>query len=226
LIIEPRSGGAQNAAQVRVQYPERDARATRSPRSTKPLQTRSIGIPLAEDGRRCGRSSSLRGLPAPGGSERLFPARDERGMKRSRRSFAPSPATKRSPLQGFYGSDGTRTRDLRRDRPVMVLPDWAGVGGDLRRSRSITAWPCGDCRKSAGASGDLLQDIRGMGSLPQLQTADAYGMRIRPLPAAQLSNSPPIRRRTDDQAASVALQRQRVVRERVSYGARARTRSR
>jgi hypothetical protein len=26
-------------------------------------------------------------------------------------------------LQVFYGSDGTRTRDLRRDRPVMVLPD-------------------------------------------------------------------------------------------------------
>jgi hypothetical protein len=26
-------------------------------------------------------------------------------------------------LQGFYGSDGTRTRDLRRDRPVLVVPD-------------------------------------------------------------------------------------------------------
>jgi hypothetical protein len=25
-------------------------------------------------------------------------------------------------LQGVYGSDGTRTRDLRRDRPVMALP--------------------------------------------------------------------------------------------------------
>jgi len=22
----------------------------------------------------------------------------------------------------FYGSDGTRTRDLRRDRPVLVIP--------------------------------------------------------------------------------------------------------
>jgi Phage integrase family len=30
------------------------------------------------------------------------------------------------------GSDGTRTRDLRRDRPVVLLPGWAGVGGDLR----------------------------------------------------------------------------------------------
>jgi hypothetical protein len=25
-------------------------------------------------------------------------------------------------LQDFYGSDGTRTRDLRRDSPVMVVP--------------------------------------------------------------------------------------------------------
>jgi hypothetical protein len=31
----------------------------------------------------------------------------------------------------FSGSDGTRTRDLRRDRPVVLLPGWAGVGGDL-----------------------------------------------------------------------------------------------
>src|SRR5687767_9417082 len=40
--------------------------------------------------------------------------------------------TKQDDLQALYGSDGTRTRDLRRDRPVMLLPGWAGVGGDLR----------------------------------------------------------------------------------------------
>jgi hypothetical protein len=32
----------------------------------------------------------------------------------------------------WSGSDGTRTRDLRRDRPVLVVPASSGVGGDLR----------------------------------------------------------------------------------------------
>ena len=50
---------------------------------------------------------------------RLILARDLRGMKRSGRSLCQIhiPA-----LQDFYGSDGTRTRDLRRDRPILVLP--------------------------------------------------------------------------------------------------------
>src|ERR687891_2804320 len=50
------------------------------------------------------------------------------GMERSRRSIAPGSTTKDSYLQVVYGSDGTRTRDLRRDRPVMALPGWAGIG--------------------------------------------------------------------------------------------------
>ena len=41
----------------------------------------------------------------------------------SRRSFAPEAGDKRCRFAGvFSGSDGTRTRDLRRDRPVMALP--------------------------------------------------------------------------------------------------------
>ncbi len=55
------------------------------------------------------------------GASRAWPAiygagsaRDER----SRRSFAPGLTTKRCRLQGVYGSDGTRTRDLRRDSSV------------------------------------------------------------------------------------------------------------
>jgi hypothetical protein len=40
-------------------------------------------------------------------------------MKRDRRSFAPERTTIHVDLQGFYGSDGTRTRDLRRDRPAF-----------------------------------------------------------------------------------------------------------
>jgi hypothetical protein len=37
---------------------------------------------------------------------------------RSRRSIAPDRATREADFQGLYGSDGTRTRDLRRDRHV------------------------------------------------------------------------------------------------------------
>ncbi len=54
------------------------------------------------------------------GDSRRSLVRDVRGMRRSRRSFAPLQATKEADLQDFYGSDGTRTRDLRRDRPTIV----------------------------------------------------------------------------------------------------------
>jgi hypothetical protein len=52
------------------------------------------------------------------GDSRGSLGRDVRGMKRGRRSFAPKPPTKGRDVQVLYGSDGTRTRDLRRDRPV------------------------------------------------------------------------------------------------------------
>jgi hypothetical protein len=53
-----------------------------------------------------------------------------------RRSIAPRPATKGSDFQGvFYGSDGTRTRDLRRDRAVMVPPGCPGITGDYRHEQ-------------------------------------------------------------------------------------------
>jgi hypothetical protein len=42
------------------------------------------------------------------------------GMHGDRRSSAPNVATKDTVLQDvFDGSDGTRTRDLRRDRPAF-----------------------------------------------------------------------------------------------------------
>src|SRR5919106_1741398 len=55
--------------------------------------------------------------PALWGNSRPNPARDLRGMEESRRSSAPRKTTKDADLQVSYGSDGTRTRDLRRDRP-------------------------------------------------------------------------------------------------------------
>jgi len=42
--------------------------------------------------------------------------RDRRGIHGSPRSFMPTRTTKDTELQVLYGSDGTRTRDLRRDR--------------------------------------------------------------------------------------------------------------
>jgi hypothetical protein len=65
---------------------------------------------------RCGDS---RVQPASRGDSRSIRGRDMRGMTKGRRSFAPDSATKDAHLQVLYGSDGTRTRDLRRDRPVI-----------------------------------------------------------------------------------------------------------
>ena len=70
---------------------------------------------------------TLAGHPSPGitGYGRLLAAifrpilaRDLRGMKEAGGSYVKY----MSDLQVFYGSDGTRTRDLRRDRPVLALP--------------------------------------------------------------------------------------------------------
>jgi hypothetical protein len=62
-------------------------------------------------------------------------------MKIDRRSFAPRRATEHADLQGLYGSDGTRTRDLRRDRPVMALAGCAGIGGDSRHEQALSIVP-------------------------------------------------------------------------------------
>ena len=62
----------------------------------------------------------------------------------------------------FYGSDGTRTRDLRRDRPVVALPAERGLAGIPDVSRAFRLCRCGDLRVAPGASGGLLRDQRGM----------------------------------------------------------------
>jgi len=88
---------------------------------------------------------------------------------KSRRSFTPILATKHANLQDvFSGSDGTRTRDLRRDRPVLPLADWAGIGGDSPREQgvSLLAW-----RGLPGAGGNLRGPRAGPArdaSLPEL----------------------------------------------------------
>jgi len=64
----------------------------------------------------------LGGLPATAGSLRRFQADSRAGSARDAEKPAVVMSNTYADLQVFYGSDGTRTRDLRRDRPVMVLP--------------------------------------------------------------------------------------------------------
>ncbi len=63
----------------------------------------------------------LRGFPAIGGSLRRFQADSRAGSARDEKKPAVVMSITSTDLQDFYGSDGTRTRDLRRDRPVMAL---------------------------------------------------------------------------------------------------------
>src|SRR5947208_11823679 len=61
------------------------------------------------------------GFPATAASLRGFPADSRAGSARDGKKPAVVTSNTSIDLQGFYGSDGTRTRDLRRDRPVMAL---------------------------------------------------------------------------------------------------------
>src|SRR6266536_1668969 len=58
----------------------------------------------------------LRGLPATAGSLRRFQADSHAGSARDEKKPAVVMSNTYADLQHFYGSDGTRTRDLRRDR--------------------------------------------------------------------------------------------------------------
>jgi hypothetical protein len=90
--------------------------------------------------------------PASCGDSRPIPVRDLRGMEISRRRLRPVGQQKLPICRDFGGSDGTRTRDLRRDRPVLVFAGWAGIGGDCRREQGF---PTVALRGSAGVGGDL-----------------------------------------------------------------------
>src|SRR5919198_2871601 len=79
----------------------------------------------------------FRGLAARPGSLRQFQADSRAGSARDEKKPAVVMSNTCIDLQDFYGSDGTRTRDLRRDRPVMVFPCWAGIwcaSGAFRQS--------------------------------------------------------------------------------------------
>ncbi len=122
---------------------------------------------------RLGRSCRLRESPATTGVVRGFPvgmsafrARDERRMRRDRRSSAPLRTTEHGDLQGLRG---------RKTGATGLEPATSGVTGrswclrDRRESAGISAMSgtfrlasCGDRRVPAGVSADLPRDVRGM----------------------------------------------------------------
>jgi hypothetical protein len=61
----------------------------------------------------------LRGLPATRGASRRFQVDSGAGSARDEEEAGVRYVKDIYYLQGFYGSDGTRTRDLRRDRPAF-----------------------------------------------------------------------------------------------------------
>ena len=72
--------------------------------------------------RRSGRTTGgVAGRPSAGirGSRRVWAATSGAGYARDEMKPAVDMSNTYADLQGFYGSDGTRTRDLRRDRPAF-----------------------------------------------------------------------------------------------------------
>ena len=74
-------------------------------------------------------------------------------METGRRSFVLNRRQKDAVLQGVYGSDGTRTRDLRRDRPAFLpassATEWGRAPPARSRSCCQTA-PAIDLRRPKG----------------------------------------------------------------------------
>ena len=62
-----------------------------------------------------------------------------------------------------------------------MVPGWAGIGREYLREQGVSPPACGDFRARAGASGDVLRDVRGMRLLSQLQTAGMAGYGATPL---------------------------------------------
>ena len=97
-------------------------------------------------------SPALAGISRAERFSKAIGGRDERGISESRRSSTSAEATEHGDLQYFSGSDGTRTRDLRRDRPLRgslrgrrrapdrsvhaAFPDCSGASRMVERSRS------------------------------------------------------------------------------------------
>jgi hypothetical protein len=91
------------------------------PDCKKRLQTPCFCVRRRQDLRLSWPVILLRGLPARSGSLRQFQADSGAGSARDEKKPAVDMSNTYADLQDFYGSDGTRTRDLRRDRPIRLL---------------------------------------------------------------------------------------------------------
>src|SRR5204863_7350667 len=92
----------------------------------------------------------FRGLPASVGSLRRFQADSRAGSTRDEKKPAVVMSNTCTDLQDFDGSDGTRTRDLRRDRPGQVV---SGPSGDRRACPSRAGLSIARVAGSAAAGG-------------------------------------------------------------------------
>jgi hypothetical protein len=134
-----------------------------------------------------------RALCRPGSRPRRARGIDP-GSVRNRRSLTSARATQHADLQGsFYGSDGTRTRCLRRDRPIIAVPGWAGIGGNLRSERGF---PRIRTRGFPGRGGGFRRPRAGCardGFLPDSQTAGCQRDEVPYPPPRLRSGRPPHR---------------------------------
>jgi hypothetical protein len=109
-------------------------------------------------------------------------------------------ATKRGVVSG---SDGTRTRDLRRDRPVTALPGYAGMCGDSRREQALR--PLG-LRGSPGTRGYFRHPRTGSARDADVAFSanDAGSVPVPARPKALIA-TPPLKRRSRSATAASAL---------------------
>jgi hypothetical protein len=85
----------------------------------------------------------LRELPASARSLRRFQADSRAGSARDEKKPAVVMSNTCTDLQGFYGSDGTRTRDLRRDRPCRAVCADPREGARTRMNTGLAGRPGG-----------------------------------------------------------------------------------
>jgi hypothetical protein len=125
------------------------------------------------------------GIPRAGisGYDRLsagIPGRDVRGISGSRRPFTSGATAIASPMCGdFTGATGLEPRDLRRDRPVLAVPGWAGIGGNLTRERGFPRIATRGFPGPGGASGDLVRGLRGIAICCLIRKPLMSAFRIR-----------------------------------------------